>query len=88
MVCGRLYHELKAQGYDYYKEGIAASLKRQGLVAKAARKFKATTYSKRKLPVAANILEQDFTATAPNQKWVTELPTYGRPKVGYTWWLS
>ncbi len=69
----RLYRELKAQGYDYYKEGIAASLKRQGLVAKAARKFKATTYSKHKLPVATNILEQDFTATAPNQKWVTDI---------------
>lgn len=69
----RLYRELKAQGYDYYKELIAESLKRQRLVAKAARKFKATTYSKHKLPVAANILEQDFIAAAPNQKWVTDI---------------
>lgn len=26
-----------------------------------------------KPPIAANLLEQDFTATAPNQKWVTDI---------------
>ena len=52
---------------------IAASLKRQGLVAKAARKFKATTNSKHNLPVFDNLLQQDFTATAPNQKWAGDI---------------
>ncbi len=45
-------------------------MKRQGLVAKAARKFKCTTDSKHRLPVAPNLLEQDFNATALNPKWV------------------
>ena len=45
-------------------------------MAKAARKFKATTYSKHKLPVADNMLQQDFTATAPNQKWVTDITEF------------
>ena len=50
-------------------------MKRQSLVAKAARKFKVTTDSKHSLPVAPNLLEQDFTADAPNQKWLAISPT-------------
>ena len=42
-------------------------------MAKAARKFKATTYSKHNLPVFDNLLNQDFSATAPNQKWVGDI---------------
>ena len=48
-------------------------MRRQGLRAKAAKKFKATTNSKHSLPVAANLLQQDFTATAPNQKYVSDI---------------
>ena len=48
-------------------------MRRQGLRAKAAKKFKATTNSKHNLPVAPNLLEQDFTATAPNQKYVGDI---------------
>ncbi len=48
-------------------------MKRQDLTPKAARKFKCTTDSKRKMPVAPNLLVQDFTATAPNQKWASDI---------------
>lgn len=48
-------------------------MKRQSLVAKAARKFKCTTDSNHRLPVAPNSLEQDFTTTAPNQKWAGDI---------------
>jgi len=65
--------DLDEQGYTYNRKTIAASMKRQGLVAKAARKFKATTDSDHGLPVAPNRLEQDFTADAPNQKWVCDI---------------
>ena len=44
-----------------------------GLKARAAKKYKATTQSKHHLPVAPNRLEQDFTAHAPNQKWVSDI---------------
>ena len=56
---------------------MAASLRRQGLVAKAARKFKATTHSKHSLPVFDNLLNQDFSATTPNQKWVGDITYLG-----------
>lgn len=52
---------------------IRNSMIRQGLVPKAARKFKVTTDSKHNQPVAPNLLEQDFTASAPNQKWVGDI---------------
>lgn len=52
---------------------IRNSMARQGLVAKAARKFKVTTDSNHTLPVAPNLLEQDFNATGPNQKWVGDI---------------
>ena len=53
-------------------------MKRQSLVAKAARKFKCTTDSKHRLPVAPNLPEQDFNAIAPNQKWAGDI-TYLAP---------
>lgn len=48
-------------------------MKRQNLRAKAARKYKATTNSNHNLPVAPNLLQQNFSAEAPNQKWVSDI---------------
>ncbi|MEE2030429.1 IS3 family transposase ISSpu1 [Shewanella oneidensis] len=48
-------------------------MKRQGLVSKTARRFKVTTDSNHPSPIAPNVLEQDFTATRSNQKWVGDI---------------
>ncbi len=69
----RLVLDLIDDGLSVNRKSVAASLQRQGLRAKAARKFKATTNSRHSLPVAPNLLEQDFTAKAPNQKWVGDI---------------
>ena len=66
----------------YNLKTVAASLQRQRLVAKAARKFKATTNSKHNLPVFDNLLNQDFRATTPNQKWVGDI-TYLWTEAGW-----
>jgi putative transposase len=65
--------DLQEQGHNYDRKTVASSMKRQNLRAKAARKFKATTNSKHNLPVAPNLLQQDFSASAPNQKWVGDI---------------
>jgi transposase InsO family protein len=64
----RLTLNLIEQIQHYNRKTVAASLRRQGLRAKAAKKFKATTNSKQDSPVAPNLLHQDFTATPPQQK--------------------
>jgi transposase InsO family protein len=69
----RLARRLKAQGHTAGRHQVAQSLRRQGLRAKGARKYKATTYSKHSLPVAPNLLAQDFSADRPNQKWVSDI---------------
>lgn len=56
---------------------VAMSLRRQGLRAKAAKKFKATTNSNHTLPVAENLLRQDFTAQRANQVWVCDITYIG-----------
>lgn len=57
---------------------IVASMNQQKLVAKAACKFKCTTDRQTErisiqLPTRPNLLEQDFNATAPNQKWARDI---------------
>lgn len=44
-----------------------------GIRCKQVKKFKATTNSNRDLPVADDLLEQNFTVEAPNQAWVTDI---------------
>ncbi|EJY1967318.1 IS3 family transposase [Escherichia coli] len=61
---------------------IAASLRRQGLRAKASRKFSPVSYRAHGLPVLENLLEQDFSASGPNQKWAGDI-TYLRTDEGW-----
>ncbi|MCX8834550.1 IS3-like element ISVpa2 family transposase [Vibrio parahaemolyticus] len=69
----RIQKELAENGNSHNVKTIAASMKRQDLTPKAARKFKCTTDSKHKMPVAPNLLAQDFNAAAPNQKWAGDI---------------
>lgn len=69
----RLTRRLKARGHGAGRNQIAESLRRQGLRARGARKFKATTNSNHRLPVAPNLLQQDFSAERPNEKWVSDI---------------
>jgi len=78
----RLCHDLRDAGMNCNRKTVATCLRRQGLRARAARKFKATTNSRHSLPVAENLLQQDFSASAPNQKWVGDI-TYLHTQEGW-----
>lgn len=65
--------DLHDLGHDCDRKTVANSMRRQGLRAKAAKKFKVTTDSKHNLPVAPNRLNRDFNASEPNQKWVSDI---------------
>ena len=55
------------------KDRVARRMKHLGLQAKANKKFKVTTDSSHHLPVAANLLNRDFTTLVPNQKWCGDI---------------
>ncbi|EEW1257670.1 IS3 family transposase [Escherichia coli] len=78
----RLTDELRAQGYPFNVKTVAASLRRQGVRAKASRKFSPVSYRAHGLPVSENLLEQDFYASGPNQKWAGDI-TYLRTDEGW-----
>ncbi|MDD8738199.1 IS3-like element IS3 family transposase [Escherichia coli] len=78
----RLTDELRAQGYPFNVKTVAASLRRQGLRAKASRKFSPVSYRAHGLPGSENLLEQDFYASGPNQKWAGDI-TYLRTDEGW-----
>ncbi|MBN3066315.1 IS3 family transposase [Pectobacterium aquaticum] len=67
---------------EYNIKTIAASLRRQGLRAKASRKFSPVSYREHGLPVSENLLKQDFYASGPNQKWAGDI-TYLRTDEGW-----
>lgn len=52
---------------------VARIMRLHGWRAKAAKKYKATTNSNHKLPVAPNLLQQNFSASKPNEKFVSDI---------------
>lgn len=69
----RMTHELRAQGVACGRHRVARLMRQAGLRVKARRPYKVTTRSHPRLPVADNVLDRDFTAAQPNQKWVADI---------------
>jgi len=69
----RLQHELKEQGVKVGICRIRRIRKKLGIRCRQKRKFKATTDSKHALPVAENLLHQQFEATGPNEVWLSDI---------------
>jgi len=69
----RLQRELAEDGIRVGICRIKRIKKKLGLRCKQKRKFKATTDSRHKLPVAENILGQQFKAYEPNAVWVSDI---------------
>jgi transposase InsO family protein len=76
----RVYRRLKADGIQISEKFVERRMKTMGLRARAKRKFKATTNSNHKLPVAPNLLSRDFTTSALNQKWVGDITYLATPE--------
>ena len=69
----RITKKLKKMGKTAGKNRVARIMRKKGWRAKGARKFKATTNSNHHLPVAPNLLEQNFEANKPNKKFVSDI---------------
>ncbi len=70
----RIHAALRAEGRGVSRGRIERLMRRHGIRAAAARRFRpVTTDSDHGLPVAPNLLEQRFVASAPNQVWLADL---------------
>jgi len=74
-VCGaeRLQHDLAEHGIQVGICRIKRIRRKLGIRCKQKQKFKVTTDSKHTLPVAENILGQQFKVAAPNKVWVSDI---------------
>jgi putative transposase len=69
----RLHAELKEQGVHCGRKRVARLMRERGINAKPRRRKMKTTDSHHSNPVAPNLLNRDFTADAPNTKWVADI---------------
>jgi putative transposase len=69
----RVYAELRTQGYSCSRKRVARLMRTQGLCARLKRHRAGTTRQDPAHVKAANVLNQDVTASAPNQTWVTDV---------------
>jgi putative transposase len=66
----RIWKDLVEEGERVSEKRVGRLMREQGIVARPRRRFKATTMSDHEHPVAANVLDRQFTADQPNQRWV------------------
>lgn len=52
---------------------VARIMRTNGIKSKTVEKYRVTTNLKHNLPVAENLLDQDFTARRSNEKWVSDI---------------
>ena len=69
----RIHHALKTQGIAVGKKRVERLMKDAGIAVFPVRRFVVTTDSDHDQPIAPDLLQQDFTAKAPNQRWVTDI---------------
>ncbi len=69
----RIQSELAADGTFVSRSTVARRMRSQDLQARRRRPFTRTTDSDHSDPVAENLLNREFTADAPNQRWVGDI---------------
>jgi putative transposase len=66
----RIHEDLIEQDVHVSRKRVVRLMQEEGLVARARKRFKATTMSDHDQPVAANLLDRRFAAAGANQSWV------------------
>ncbi len=70
----RIHAELRAEGQAVSRKRIERVMRRHGIRAQAPRRYRVcTTDSKHSLPVAPNLLAQNFIADRPNRVWLADI---------------
>jgi putative transposase len=74
----RLHADLREAGWQVSEKTVADSMRRQGLIARRIKRRNGLTRQDRTAPKFPDLLQREFTAGAPNFRWVgdmTEIPT-------------
>jgi putative transposase len=69
----RIHRELKDQGRSTSRKRVARLMREATLSARGKQRRVVTTHRDTSHPVAPNILKREFTASEPDQKWVTDI---------------
>ena len=69
----RMTEELQDLGLKVGHRRVGRLLRQNGIEAVRTRKYKVTTDSNHTFTIAPNLLDRDFSATAPNQKWAGDI---------------
>jgi putative transposase len=69
----RVHAELVSQGEVCSRKRVARIMRNAGVQAKMKKRYKITTQANPKVVPAPNLLQQNFTAEMPNQRWVTDI---------------
>jgi putative transposase len=66
----RIHRDLFERHESVSRKRVIRLMQEEGLKARVRKRFTCTTMSDHDQPVAANLLDRQFTAAAPNQRWV------------------
>jgi putative transposase len=69
----RIHADLKADDHRVGRKRVARLMREEDIEGQRKRRFRATTDSRHAHPVAPNELQRNFTASAPNKAWVTDI---------------
>ena len=69
----RMVRELRDRGFSASKARVERLMRDNGIRARHKRRYKATTDSKHGLAVADNLLDRNFTPSAPDQVWTSDI---------------
>lgn len=100
----RIHAVLIKQGWKVAKKTVLALMRALGLHCPVRRRRRYSSFQGEVGTIAENVLDRDFTATAPNQKWVTDvtefrvadrkvylspvIDLFDRSVIAYAWSLS
>ena len=78
----RVYRALRSDGHDVGRRRVARLMRQDGLRVRPKRRFVVTTTSRHAFRVAPNLLARQFTPTAPDRVWASDI-TYIATRKGW-----
>lgn len=81
----RMTGELQELGLKVGHRRVGRLMSQNGIQAIRTRKYKVTTDSNHSFAIAPNLLDRDFSATTPNQKWAGDMTYMWTDRLPENW---